>query len=284
MVIPKGGRMKAICNLAGGLLVAAAALGTGAPQSTTQDLRLSDIRAQQPKETIFASELCQRAREDSQGWVIKTHAIDPKTLVQDLNTLMERSDEVILAGMLDYAVVPSPSGERPATYSEVKIVRSWKGPHRAGDVLTYGVPFGSLPCEQSPPSSPTPRFDFVPADFGVTASPPYAYLLFLRQSKGNETQLVQGLRLAAGEGVQGIFMIQVPAPLPTDTERYCNGSRKWNVGHCNSYVETSQSPVLFPYAHDPLAKRYGGMSASDFLREVRSVATAEGLKEMSSSK
>jgi hypothetical protein len=42
-------------NLTGATLVAAAALGTGRPQSAPQGIRLSDIRAQQPPETIYAS-------------------------------------------------------------------------------------------------------------------------------------------------------------------------------------------------------------------------------------
>jgi hypothetical protein len=45
-------------NLTGVLLVAAAALGTARPQSATQELRLSDIKAQQPREAVIASAPC----------------------------------------------------------------------------------------------------------------------------------------------------------------------------------------------------------------------------------
>jgi hypothetical protein len=51
-------------NLTGATLVAAAALGMGRPQGgAAQEIRLSDIRAQQPQETIYASAPCHRARE-----------------------------------------------------------------------------------------------------------------------------------------------------------------------------------------------------------------------------
>jgi hypothetical protein len=42
----------------------------------------------------------------------------------------------------------------------------------------------------------------------------FVYVLFLRYAQGDETQLVQGLLPAAGEGVQGIFWIQVPPHTP----------------------------------------------------------------------
>lgn len=275
---------KMMRNLTGALLVAAASLGTARPQSAAPELRLSDIRIQQPQETIFASAPCRRAREAPQGLIVQKGAIDPKTLVPDLNTLMEQSDEVILAGELDRAYVISPSGESTATYYEVRVIRSWKGPHRAGDTLTYGMPGGSVLC--TPPEANYSSFSAMPGgnDWKGDYNGPYAYVLFLRQSKGTETKLVQGLRLAAGEGLQGTFLIRVPAPLPFDTERYCAGVMKGTVKHCDSLLETSQSPVMVRYARDPLAQRYDGMPASDFLQEVRSVAASQGFAEKSSLK
>jgi len=219
-------------NLTCTLLVAAAALGTGRTQSASRELSLTDIRAQSPQETIFASALCQHALEDTgkgpvpfthtqKGWIIQPYNVDPKTFVQDLNTLMEMSDEVILAGLSGRAVVLSPSGQSVTTYVEVKVIRGWKGPHHAGDVLIFGMPFGSLPCEPSSPGIFTHRFDVDPVDYGISPSfglpetDSFAYLLFLRQSKGNETTLVQGLRPTAGEGLQGIFLIPVHVPVPS---------------------------------------------------------------------
>jgi hypothetical protein len=156
--------------LIGAAVTAGAALGTGRPQSTSRELSLSDIKSQWPQETIFASALCQRALEDTgegpgpvthtqKAWIIQPYNVDPKTFVQDLTTLMEKSDEVILVGVNAAAVVLSPSGKSVATYNEVGVIRSWKGPHHAGDALIVGVPFGSLPCEPSSPGIFTRRFD-----------------------------------------------------------------------------------------------------------------------------
>jgi hypothetical protein len=103
----------------------------------------------------------------------------------------------------------------------------------------------------------------------------FVYVLFLRHAQGDEAQLVQGLLPAAGEGVQGIFWVQVPYPTYPGSERYCADVLHGSVQHCDSLLETSKSPVEVPYALDPLAKRYRGMPFSDFLREVQSVAAGQ---------
>jgi hypothetical protein len=274
-------------NLTGAVLIAAVAFGMGRPQSAAQELRLSDIRAQQPRETIYASAPCQRAKESPRHSIWQSYPIDPKTLVQDLNTLMDVSDDVILAGMLDRAAVISPSGKSLATYEEVRVIRSWKGPHHAGDTLTFGMPLGSVICVPNEEITyDRPEFTAEPGDFGDLGVPtpgPYVYVLFLRQSKGNETQLVQGLRLASGEGVQGIFLIQVPGPTyGSEPEMDCAGVQHWSWQRCDSYMEGSQSPVMVPYAHDPLAKKYNGKPASVFLQEMRSVTAGQRVAEKSS--
>lgn len=290
-------------NLTSTLLVAAAALETGRTQSASRELSLTDIRAQSPQETIFASALCQRALEDTgegpgpfthtqKGWIIQPYNVGPKTFVQDLNTLMEMSDEVILAGLSGGAVVLSPSGQSVTTYDEVKVIRGWKGPHHTGDVLVFGMPFGSLPCETSSPGIFTRRFDVDPVDYGIPPSfglpetDSFAYLLFLRQSKGNETTLIQGLRPTAGEGLQGIFLIPVHVPVPPGVfvDDYCLGLSGINLKHCDAIIQSSQSPVVVPYARDPLAKKYSGKPVSQFLQEVQSVAAAQPLPEKASSK
>jgi hypothetical protein len=281
--------MKAIMRCLVGVAVAAAALpGTARAQSASSKPSLSDIRAQWPQETIFASALCQRALDDTgagpgpythtqKGWITQQYKVDPKTFVPDLNTLMEKSDEVILAGLDgNGAVLLSPSGKSVATYNEVRVVRSWKGPHHAGDTLVFGVPAGSLPCETTTPGIFTRRFDVE----GPYLSRPNLFVLFLRQTKGEETKLVQGLFPAAGEGVQGIFQIPVPVPPDISAEDYCAGIGDVNVKNCDALMQTSQSPVMvFPYADDPLVKKYSGLPASDFLQEIQSVAAAQGLAE-----
>jgi hypothetical protein len=277
-------------NLTGALLIAVAALGTARPQSTAPELRLSDIRVQQPQETIFASAPCQRARETDQGWISQSKTIDPKTLVRDLKPLVEKSDEVLLAGLLDYVTVLSPSGGSTVAYSEVRIIRSWKGPHRSGDTLIFGVPFGRVSCEPTTSEPILSWFEVTPDGSwflwpdpddvsGVdVAGGPNVFTLFLRRPDSSETQLIQGLLPAAGEGLQGLFAIQVPETLPSEAEQNCSGvpsgagvSPDIDVRKCEAYLETSQSPVMVLSPQDPLRKKYGGMPISEFLKVVQSV-------------
>jgi hypothetical protein len=277
-------------KLTGALFITAAALGTALPQSAPREQNLSDIKARWPPETIYASALCQRVLDDPgtatghPGQVIQFPKPDPKTFVPDLHSLMEKSDEVILAAPTHDAVVPSPSGKSVATYTEVKIVRSWKGAHHAGDTLVFGMPFGNLPCEP-------PRGGMISTSglsvFGPSLYGSNVYVLFLRRAKGDETKLVQGLFPAAGEGAQGIFALPVPNMASTDIppgskmEDYCGGNV--NVEHCDAFVQTSQKPVdVYPVAGDPLVKKYNGMPAADFLREVQSVAVGQAGADKSS--
>lgn len=135
-------------KLTGALFLTAAALGAAWPQSASRDLRLSDLKAKQlPEETIFDSAPCQRARKAPQHQIVQHPPIDPKTLMPDLNSLMEKSDHVVLALVRDSADRVSPSGESPVKYIEVRVIRSWKGSHRAGDILTHGWPGGRIPCD-----------------------------------------------------------------------------------------------------------------------------------------
>jgi hypothetical protein len=281
--------MKTIVRyIAGALLVAAAALGTGRPQSADHELRLSDIRAQQPQEAIFASAVCQRAREDEGHRVFRRDLIEPKTLVASLGELTKKSDEVVLAVLLGSARVLSPSGESTATYYEARAIHSWKGTHSAGEILTFGMPYGTVGCGPPGPNHSSVTVLMGEGDdwHGVdnNGRGPYAYVLFLRRSAGNETQSVQGLRLAAGEGIQGMFLIHVPVPTPSDPERYCGDALGGNVQHCDAYLESSQGAVTVPYARDPLAKKYAEMPASEFLQEVQSLAASQGSATNASSK
>ena len=277
-------------KLTGALFVAAAALGTAWPQSASSELSLSDIKAQSPEETLFASALCQRALQDpGKGTITLQYAfkVDPNAFVPDLHTLMEKSEEVILAAPTSSVVVLSPSREHVVTYDEVKVVRSWKGPHHPGDTLVLGLPAGELVCEPRPSPQPVHlRSVRVPGPYLPLYS---VYVLFLRHAKGEETRLIQGLFPAAGEGTQGIFRIPVPDLLKS-ADDYCasveaGGGRVYKdhpnvVESCDTFMQTSQDPVeAAPW--DPLGKKYNGMPAADFLREVQSAA-AQGLAEESS--
>jgi hypothetical protein len=67
----------------------------------------------------------------------------------------------------------------------------------------------------------------------------FVYVLFLRYAQGDETQLVQGLLPAAGEGVQGIFWIQVPPP-HTPAATWRGTALTFCTGACNTATPTSK--------------------------------------------
>ena len=261
------------------IIIAAAALGTAWPQSAIHDLRLRDLKAKQPPEAIFDSAPCQRAREAPNHTISQHPQVDPKTLMPDLNSLMAKSDDVVLAIVRDYDELVSPSGENPVMYYEVRVIRSWKGSHRAGDILTYGWPGGRIRCDPEINSAVwvMPGGDTSGPNIGRLVD--QAIVLFLRQSKDQEAQLIEGLRPAAGEGTRGFYPIHILDP--TGMREICIDSideKLWenkNVQPCDSYLETNRSPIVVPYPHDPLYNNDNGLPAADFLRAVQSAAATQ---------
>jgi hypothetical protein len=103
------------------------------------------------------------------------------------------------------------------------------------------------------------------------------FVLFLRQSQGKESQLVQGLLPAGGAGLQGMFPVDIAAN--DEAINPCTGIPPGSLRWCDSFLETSQYPVVVPYVPDPLGKKYDGMPIADFLNEVRNLAADQGLDE-----
>jgi hypothetical protein len=261
-------------NVVGAMLVAMAALQTRWPQSSAQEIHLSDIRAQQPPESIYASEPCQRARESSHG-AMEHFAVYPNTFVRDLKTLMDKSDEVILAAHMDYYAVISPNGKSTAGYEEVRVIHSWKGAHPVGATLTFGRRGGLVECS---PNRGESLFSAIPKGrflSGLELSG-FVYVLFLRHAEDKETQLVQGLLPAAGEGLQGEFTIYIP-DYPSDANRRCWGvlDGTGNFQDCSLYLRSLTSPVMILYEFDPLAAKYYGTPAAGFMEEIQSEADSQ---------
>jgi hypothetical protein len=275
--------MKTILQkLTGAMFVTVTAFTTGQQQSGTSELRVKDIMAQQSKEAIAASALCRRAWENPHRGIIEKRSIDSKTLFHDLGTMMEKSDEVVLAGRTySHSWVLSPSGDGVVTYFDVKVMRSWKGSHNIGDTLTFGVPVGAVHCGEAE----SHRSFFFSSMIGTIEWPRGnevgPFVLFLQKARDKEAQLVQGLMPTGGEGLQGMLPIRL-SPTSEESSR-CNGVLPGALEWCDAFLDTSQSPIIVPYAHDPLAKQYEGMPMSQFLNEMRSVAADQGLYEKSTS-
>jgi hypothetical protein len=235
-------------------------------QETVQEKHVKDIKAEQTRDVILASPLCQRTREnpDSASHIRK---VDPATLESDLNSLMDKSDEVVLGGVATaYATAISPSGDDIAQYFDVKVLRTWKGLHKVGDTLTLALPLGFLTCGKT-------SFVTAPGTPWKTNSQG-PFVLFLRQSHGNETQWIPAFQLTGGEGLQGMY--DLPVSLKSEDYKNCNGVLDGSVGKCNAFLEASQDPISIPNRVDPLLEKYDEMPIAAFLKEVQATADSLG--------
>src|SRR5260221_6903527 len=77
-------------------LVAAFTVGSGLAQQAAAAKHVKDIRVEQPQKFIAASSLCQRVRSDGHAYIHRRE-VNSGMLEADLFTLMQNSDEVILA-------------------------------------------------------------------------------------------------------------------------------------------------------------------------------------------
>jgi hypothetical protein len=257
-------------SLAGSILALGVMAGCGMAQETVQEKRVKDIKAEQTRDVIFASPVCQRAR-DHGSWVIRTHQVSPATLEPDLSRLMEKSDEVVLAGYAGTSTAAtSPSQEDVVKYFDVKVLRSWKGSHKVGDTLTFAIPDAVVRCTTSLANG-EPEFLTLPVIGDWKELYWGAFVLFLRHSQAGEAQLIPGLRLTAGDGEQGMFQVQLGIQDST-----CDGVPRDGAEKCNAYLEASQIPVADLYVRDPLFKKYDGMPVSSFLQEIQATADSLG--------
>lgn len=279
------------------ILIAAVATSCGFGQETAPEKHVWDIKAKQPREVILASPLCQRVRANPNSACCHDRRVDAATLETDLSSLMAKSDEVVLASVHYDTLAISPSGEDAVRYYDVVIFRTWKGSHKVGDTLTIGIPGGNIPCYSEPwernqdfpiSSSTKVRPEFYtsvvpPAslnDVGSITALPGPAILFLRHSRDNETQLIEGLRLTGGDGTQGMYGVRFS---PASKEYMsCDGRGETAPGkqrifsHCTESLAATQLPIIFGFDFDPLYKKYDGMPFSSFIEEVQSVADSLG--------
>ena len=91
----------------------------------------------------------------------------------------------------------------------MKVMRSWKGSHKVGDTLTFAMPGGDLNClTTSIPNKRWVTFATLTKDgWSGTGVLSPIQILFLRQTHGDETPFLPGLRLSGGNGMQGIYTV-----------------------------------------------------------------------------
>ena len=256
------------------ILVAVISSGRGLAQKAAAEMHVQDIRDTQPQEMIEASALCRKVRANDE-WTHHKREVNPATLQTDLSALLQKSDEVVLVGsFIDQTLVLSPSGEDAITFHDVKVLRTWKGTHKPGDLLTFAIPEGAVNCGLEPghdiPAIGVVTSTGAPDWEGIRSRGPY--VLFLRQSQGSESQLIPGLRLAGGDGLQGLFALHSRYEPRSAFEEDCRGIFPGSVARCDAKVDASDETVKLVYRRDPLKKKYEGMPVPSFLKEVKSVA------------
>jgi hypothetical protein len=257
------------------VLVAAFTVAPGGAQHAEPDKHVKDIRAEQTQEIIAASSLCKRVKVGVHGYVHRRE-VDPAMLETDLYRLMQNSDDVILASdFIDEIDALAPSGEDAIEYYDVKVLRTFKGSHKVGDLVTYTLPRGGVYCGPKPLQGSAVNSGAVTStggsEWGKTRFQG-PFVLFLRRSRGEETELTPGLRLAGGDGLQGMFALRDHYDRVNYTD--CLGVLPGGAAKCIAELEASAETVKIPYGLDPMHKKYDTMPVPSFLIEVQSVANS----------
>jgi hypothetical protein len=271
----KTGLMKTLRDLTRLTLATALAVECGLAQQAqpapAAEKHVKDFRSAQTQAMISASALCQQVRETHS--YVHRRDVDPLTLAPSLFTLMQQSDEVILASTFgDQTSALAPSGQDVVAYFDVKVLRSWKGTHKVGDLVTFAMPWGAVNCAV-PVKNGQANTAAVTMTGGLdweTVRYAGPYVLFLRKSQGDETQLTPALRLTAGDGMQGLFVVH------SAYDQVCTAVMPGSATKCNASLDASREAVSVRYRLDPLKEKYEGMPVPQFLQEVQATADALG--------
>ncbi|MGA3373641.1 MAG: hypothetical protein ABSC48_17980 [Terracidiphilus sp.] len=264
--------MKIMMRSIAGLIATAALMpGCVLAQDSAKEMHAMDFTATQTNDWILNSPLCKSAKEIPANKL----EVNPMTLENNLTSLMKKSDEVVLVRESYRPIMAiSPTGEYVIQYRDTIVLRTWKGSHNVGDILTYAIPEGYLQCGTTQADNPLGRPIFITyyADGGVGG--PYGIsILFLRHSKGYEKQLIPDFRLTGGNGIQGVFSAFYDQP--------CNqvlggGTSSVSIKKCNDFLDSSQTPILYNSHYNPQLEKVDKMSISDFLQNVQATADSLG--------
>lgn len=259
-------------------VVLATLVGSGSSQRTPAEKRVPDIENEQPWNVVAASPLCQAVRANPSGAMNHRYEVPPSAFMPDLTSLMEKRDAVVLASYRSNSFnAIAPSGQDAIQYIEVRVLQTWKGPYKPGDIVTFTIPNGVIECSLSGVGH-GPHFSTTTGSWlGLKGTGPM--VLFLRHSQGSETRLTPDLRLTGG-GVQGMFELNFSGQRQPQ-ESGCgnnNGTERFpeNPEMCLEFLRGSDSPVMLPYIADRPFRRFDGMATSEFLSQVQDVADSLG--------
>lgn len=262
------------------LLTTALAVGLAMAQEEPEK-HVAEIRAAfEENRDAELGVLCQDVKPDGRihGHNRKLH---PGSLVSDLSTLFENSDDVVIGGMdsmtRSTVMVPSPNGQDGVTYLDAKVLHSWKGSHKVGDLITLALPRSVIRCPNGSTVGTSTGDDentWSNTDFLVGP-----FVLFLRHPAGDDAALMMGLTLTGGDGMQGVFSLQqnpqsrncMCASVVDPKALACKSGVDY-ISRCNQELEALTKPVVMQLIQGPLGKKYDGMPVAEFLREVQSLA------------
>ena len=284
------------------ILIVGGIVNCGVAQESPEK-HVRDIRAEQTQDVILMSALCKKSKAahlPKPQFYAHLRDVNPTTLEKDLPALMQKSDEVVLVGRVNGETMAiSPSGEDAIMYLDGKVLRTWKGSHRVGDLITVGFPDGSVKCgpdKYDTPSTLTGRDDRLFAAGTYMDEGPL--VLFVRH---DVTGLVDGFRLTGGDGTQGMFVVKPARHSEIINERSklnacfrasvsCDGPGVRDrypecrdphieggmIAKCNAAANVSQKAVTIGYGRDLLIEKCDGMPISKFLKKVQAVADSLG--------
>jgi hypothetical protein len=262
------------------VLIIVVAAGCWLAQTAEAETHAKDLQGEQTQAMIVASPLCQQVRSGKESDTV--HDVDPSTLVDDLSSLTQKSDEVLLVGNpAGHASMISPNGLDVFDYIDARVLRVWKGSHKAGDVVTFALPFGLVFCEPWPVPHPHEGRPFMAGthahlgDFAGYIHGPH--VLFLRQSQGDEMQLTPGLRLTGGGGFQGMYGLkEMHVHADACSKADVSGVAE-DIAACNELLDRSYDLVSSSSVRDLLTKKWTGKPMLSFLKAVQAAADSSAL-------
>lgn len=230
---------------------------------------------------------------------------DLKSFSSSLADLMQKSDEVVLVGVdLRGVTALSPSEENAVSYDDSRVLRSWKGSHKVGDLITMGSLIGVIHCglETREFSGTTPLYEGDAVYHGV--NPVYApagpFVLFLTHDKSLE---IESFRLAGGEGLQGRFDLgpsdstDLKSPssscyrasfdqifchayphYPKGAPAFCSDERidQANIAQCLAFLSSNTELMTERgFENDPLRQLYAGKPIASFLKDMEKAAESK---------
>jgi hypothetical protein len=266
--------MKPVCIKCAFAIVAITCALSLRGQQVTAELHVNDIRASQPDKFISASQPCQSATHAGiKKLYLNSYIVEQESYLQTMSELYSISDEVILAEFKSSVNAIAPDSRNVIKYIDSYVISSWKGTHAAGSIITITIPDGSVNCDNSVKVNTNTPFAMTSARGGEwqgEGSGPY--LLFLKQSSSQESQILPGYRLAGGDGLQGLFGLESRSKAVWSCHQFTLEPSTTLADNCVNDYKQSDLIIRVPNNFDPLKKIYAGHPVLQLLKDVEAAS------------